>query len=263
MVTVLTPTYNRADLLPNLYGSLVVQSCGDFEWVIVDDGSADDTAETVKRFSEEGKLKIRYFRQENSGVHIALDNGYRYAAGELILAVADDDTLLPNALALIGEKWAALGDRSRLAGISFRKIDLDAKRAIGRTLAEDGVESDPVEIVYRYGIVGDKAEVLRADVLRQYPFPRLRGEKYFPVGYQFARIGEKYKIAYYNDVIYACRYLDTGLSRTLGKRMRKMPSGYRHYYAYMTGRKGVPFLYRVKFLLRTIQCFRYEALRKA
>lgn len=98
MLTIFTPTYNRAHLLPNLYQSLLNQKRVDFEWLIVDDGSTDGTEELVNQWIEEAVLTIRYFRKENSGKHTAINKGVQLAKGELFLIVDSDDVLAENAL---------------------------------------------------------------------------------------------------------------------------------------------------------------------
>ena len=74
-VTVFTPTYNRAYTLERLYKSLLNQTSYDFEWLIVDDGSTDNTSELIKSFQNNHFFDVRYYKQENSGKHVAINNG--------------------------------------------------------------------------------------------------------------------------------------------------------------------------------------------
>ena len=99
MVTIFTPTYNRAYIIGKLYGSLLEQTDRNFEWLIVDDGSTDNTRELIGSFIREDRISIRYFRQENGGKHRAINRGVREAAGELFFIVDSDDQLTPEAVA--------------------------------------------------------------------------------------------------------------------------------------------------------------------
>lgn len=98
MITVFTPTYNRKDELINLYKSLLEQEFKDFEWVIVDDGSKDNTEETVKNFIKENKIKINYYKQENKGKSLAHNKGVELAQGEYFVGIDSDDIFAQDAL---------------------------------------------------------------------------------------------------------------------------------------------------------------------
>ena len=93
-ITVFTPSFNRAHLLSRLYDSLLKQTTNDFEWLIVDDGSTDDTETKVEEFINKGELPIRYYKQQNGGKHRAINTGVQLASGELFFIVDSDDGLV-------------------------------------------------------------------------------------------------------------------------------------------------------------------------
>ena len=108
--TIFTPTYNRADLLKKLYESLKNQSFKNFEWLIVDDGSTDNTCETIQGFQEENIIDIRYIKKENGGKQRAYNVGVENAKGELFICLDSDDIYVENGLEIIlkyWEKWRA------------------------------------------------------------------------------------------------------------------------------------------------------------
>ena len=105
MITVLTPSYNRGDLLKNLYQSLIDQIFDDFEWIVVDDGSTDSTSEIITHFKEDKKIVIKYIKQSNGGKHTAINAGVKISTGELIIIVDSDDTLPKDSLLIINNQY--------------------------------------------------------------------------------------------------------------------------------------------------------------
>src|SRR5690554_5503093 len=120
LFTVLTPTYNRAHTLERVYSSLEEQSFQDFEWVIVDDGSTDDTRERVREWQQQARFPIHYFWQENQHKKTAFNKGVREAHGELIVALDSDDSLDMNALDTMAQVWNDIPppERSKFVAIT-------------------------------------------------------------------------------------------------------------------------------------------------
>src|SRR5699024_101291 len=104
-VSICTPTYNRAYTLSRLYESLLEQTDKDFEWVVVADGSTDNTKEIVQEWSDEGKILINYIYQSNQGKHVALNKGMEVARGILFTCLDSDDWFYHNAVQIVREKW--------------------------------------------------------------------------------------------------------------------------------------------------------------
>lgn len=218
LITVFTPTYNRAHLLKRLYDSLRKQTFKDFEWVIVDDGSKDNTRSVVKSLElrEESIFSIRYFYQKNGGKHRAINRGIKEAKGELFF-IADSDDMLPfNSLEEVFKQYNTIEGDSSFAGI----CGLDASfkgQIIGTGLPEDIIDDNSASIRYRKGILGDMKEVFITKVIKEFPFPEIENELFCPEVLVWNRIAKKYKLRYFNRVIYLVEYQEGGISANITK----------------------------------------------
>ena len=211
MITVLTPSYNRGSLLANLYQSLLRQDYNNFEWIIVDDGSKDNTNSIVNDFIQDRKISISYFKQTNGGKHRALNKGVLEAKGELILIVDSDDTLPDNSLYIINHYYLEVKDDSSFAGVCGRMAHHDGT-VIGYTNISKNIDISSIEMRYRCGFRGDMCEVFKTEVLRDYPFPEIENEKFCPEALVWNRIARKYKLRFFDQIVYFRDYLDGGLT---------------------------------------------------
>ena len=210
-ITVFTPTYNRAHLLDKLYTSLVIQTNRDFEWLIIDDGSTDDTKDVVQSFIKDDKIKIRYIFQGNGGKHRAINKGLDIAEGELFFIVDSDDTLIPTAVELVLKKYKSVENCPEFAGISFNR-GYSEKEIIGKTFSSEFKDCTNLERG-KNNILGDKSEIYRTEILRNIKFPEIEGESFMSeivLWNEVARQG--YKLRWYNEIIYICNYLEDGLT---------------------------------------------------
>lgn len=107
MLTILTPTYNRGEYLERVYNSLVAQTDQNFEWLLIDDGSTDNTEEVVRKLAKKNEhaFSFRCYFKPNGGKHTALNYGARYAAGDIVLILDSDDYLTSDAVASVYEYW--------------------------------------------------------------------------------------------------------------------------------------------------------------
>lgn len=223
-ITVFTPTYNRRELIEKLYQSLLAQADKNFEWLVVDDGSTDDT-ETY--FSDllfmPQPFPIRYIKQENGGKHRAINRGVKDAKGELFFIVDSDDTLLPNAIERINQWATSLDDSHKWAGISGLRGNSEC-RNVGQRPSTAYVDAKNTER-RKHHLEGDKAEIYFTEVLKNYPFPEIPGENFISeeiVWNAIARDG--YYLRWFNEIIYICSYLDGGLTKDNSKDERN-PQG--------------------------------------
>lgn len=210
-ITVFTPTYNRGYLLDKLYESLLKQTNTDFEWLIIDDGSNDNTSNIINKFIDDDKIRIRYFYQENGGKHRAINKGLDIAEGELFFIVDSDDTLIPTAIELVLEKYKSVENCPEFAGISFNK-GYSEKEIIGKTFSSEFMDCTNLERG-KNNILGDKSEIYRTEILRNIKFPEIEGENFMSeivLWNEVARQG--YKLRWYNEIIYICNYLEDGLT---------------------------------------------------
>lgn len=210
LISVFTPTYNRARTLSVLYESLKAQEKYNFEWIVVDDGSTDDTESLFEKWLEETRFPLTYFKKENEGKHIAINRGVRMAKGELFFIVDSDDWLLPEATCMIEEYSQKIMDKENVAGISFRR-GTNAHTFIGSPHFET-LTADIFDFRFRRKIRGDMAEVFKTAVLMKFSFPKVKGEKFCPESLIWHRIGLNYKMLWTSRIIYICRYLEGGLS---------------------------------------------------
>lgn len=226
MITIFTPTFNRAYLLTNLYNSIKRQDYKNFEWIIVDDGSTDNTKELINKWIKENIIDIKYYYQENSGKHIAINNGIEHATGELFVIVDSDDILSENALTIISN-WhkTLINNKEKFAGIGGLKA-YKKGGIIGTTFTGDFIDATQLER-NKYNIKGDKAEVFYTKVLKKYKFPKIENEKFISEAYIWNKIAaDGYKIRWFNDVLIHCEYIADGLSKNRGKIEKNNPKGY-------------------------------------
>ena len=216
--TVFTPAYNRAYVLPRLYGSLQAQTFRDFEWLIVDDGSTDGTEALCATFRT-ADFPVRYVRQPNSGKHAAINRGAAEACGTWFFIVDSDDWLPADSLELLAAEAERIAS-PRVAVLCGMKFGPDGQR-IGGNLSFTSCECTPFEFRYGMRVRGDLAEVVRTDVLRAFPFPVFEGENFCPEAVVFNRIGRHWLTHYFNRNIYFCEYLPDGLSAHITARRMK------------------------------------------
>jgi glycosyltransferase involved in cell wall biosynthesis len=218
--TVFTPTFNRAHTLHRVFESLRAQTIRDFEWLVVDDGSTDDTTELVGGLARRDDFPIRYLRQPHAGKHIAFNLAVREAHGELIAPLDSDDELLPRSLERIREIWRAIpeGQRAGFSGIGGLCRDQHGVM-IGDRFPTTPFDTTLSELVYRHRIRGEKWGVTRTEVFRQYPFPEVAGTQFVPEGLIGLQMSKVYQRRYVNEVFriyYRCEYQEPG--KNLSKR---------------------------------------------
>ncbi|MEG1857644.1 MAG: glycosyltransferase family A protein [Pseudoflavonifractor sp.] len=215
MLTIFTPTYNRAHLLPKLYETLRQQTDKGFEWLVVDDGSADETPALFARWTAaENGFPIRYVRQENGGKHRAINRAVPLAHGDWFYIVDSDDYLPENAVALINRWTATITDPEGFAGVSGLKIHEDGSIFGGvPQVGERGYVDALNTQRKRYHLGSEKAEVYRTAVLARFPFPTYEGENFASEGILGNAISEAgLKIRWFAEPACVCEYWPDGLT---------------------------------------------------
>lgn len=224
-LTVFTPAYNRAHTLPRTYESLLRQNNKDFIWLIVDDGSRDNTAELVESWkSRENGFEIRYIYKENGGMHTAHNVAYEHIETELNVCIDSDDCLAPGAVEKILTKWDQVKDKG-YAGIIGLDSDLNGN-LIGKGFS-DGLTETTLMGYYASGGSGDKKLVYRTDVINRYPpYPVFEGERYVALAYKYRLIDQDYKLAVLNEVLCNVEYQADGHSTGMWKEYVRSPRGF-------------------------------------
>ena len=254
MITIFTPVYNRKDTLLRLYESLKRQTVKEFQWIVVDDGSTDGTKELMADFTREEAVDIIYEYQENSGKMRAVNRGVQLAQGEYFFIVDSDDYITDNSIELIMREVENLP--KNLGGMVFRKIDMASGKITGKPYPEYRIDSSPIEIVYKLGIDGDKAEVFRTDILKKNPFKEFKGEKFIPEATVWVKIGEEYKMRYIDEGIYYFEYLEEGYTKSFKKLLKNNPKGFKKYYREILS-YSLPLNNKIKFSIRYLQASLY------
>lgn len=224
-ITVFTPAYNRAKTLPRTYSSLVKQDCKDFVWLIVDDGSTDETGELVKKWKQaDNGFEIRYIYKGNGGMHTAHNTAYENIDTELNVCIDSDDCLAEGAIKKIVLTWQKIKHRG-YAGIIGLDADMEGN-IIGKNFP-DGLKETTLTGYYATGGFGDKKLVYRTDVIKNYPpYPVFPGEKYVALAYKYRLIDQDYRLGVLNDVLCNVEYQDDGSSATMWKQYVKNPKGF-------------------------------------
>ena len=251
MITVFTPTYNRAKLLPRLYESLCRQTYRDFEWVVVDDGSVDDTHYVVESFmngndNENGNnnFPIRYFYQENGGKYRAINRGVQEAKGELFLILDSDDSIPEGAIERIASVYQQIRDDEGFGGVCGYMAHHDGT-VIGKGNDYDMLDTNTIDLRYRFNVKGDMCEVFRTSVLKENPFPEIDREKFCPEALVWNRIAQKYRLRVFHEVIYYRDYLDNGLTDRIVKIRMNSPIASMMCYQEMS-ELDIPLLQKIK-----------------
>ena len=223
LITVFTPTYNRGRLLRPLFESLCGQAFDSFEWLIVDDGSTDDTKDIVNGFCKAGNhFPIRYVQQENLGKHQAINRGVAEAKGEYFFIVDSDDRLPVNALQKVAQRIQTINGDPSLGGVCGLDATFDGT-VIGTGFPEAEMDDTALNIRFLHHVMGDLKEVFRTDVLREFPFPSIDGERFCPEALVWNRIATKYKLRCINEIIYLVEYQTDGISSNIVKVRMQSP----------------------------------------
>ncbi len=229
LITVFTPTYNRSGTLTRLWESLERQTYKNFEWIIVDDGSTDNTSKIIERIlKNKGEAKITYHKIKNGGKHRAINYGVQFARGELFFIVDSDDWLPNDSLETIGKYYGQVRGNVKYAGVAGCKFD-SQNNLSGTTFDGEYLDATSLER-NKYNIRGEKAEVFLTDIIRKYPFPEYDDEKFVSEGIVWDKIAfDGYLLRWFNKNIYYFEYQSDGITNNLRENYSKNPKGYLDY----------------------------------
>lgn len=228
-LSICTPTYNRYYTLERVYESLLDQINNDFEWIIIDDGSTDNTKELVSLWIKEKKIRIKYYYQKNQGKHIALNKGISLAKGEIFTCLDSDDWFYKNTVEKVCQINNQIKTKKDIAGI----IGLDTyenEEVIGTNFNDVTEQSiNWIELFFKYKIKGDKAYFYKTEILKRYDFPSYKGNRHMPPSYQLYQISKKYDFRLCNKPLKGVEYQDDGISRNRYNKFLVAPDNFSYY----------------------------------
>lgn len=228
-ITVFTPTYNRAHLLPRLYESLCEQTNNDFLWLVIDDGSSDDTKNLVEKWIKEAKIEIQYQYKENGGMHTGHNLAYKLINTEYNICIDSDDFLLTNSIQKIIFliKKYNLSKNEKLTGIIGLNITTGGK-IIGNKFPEDILQTSYQNISYVHKAIGDKKIVFKTENVKKVkPYPTFSSEKFVPL-YLPIVLDDEYEYLCFNKNFCIVEYQDDGSTINIYQQYIKNPRGFRY-----------------------------------
>ncbi len=227
-ITVFTPTYNRAYIIEKLYASLVRQTFRDFEWLVVDDGSTDNTEELFGRLVREADFPIQYKKKENGGKGRAINYGLDFARGELFFNVDSDDYLTDDALEKVARWESTVAGDSRFCGV-VGNLGMSETYSPNTPVSGEYRDASLLERYPEYTdrpIDGEHAYIFYTDIQKKYRYPEFEGEKFITPGIPWNRMAhDGYLVRVFNDIIWIYEYLPDGLTNDNSKFMRN-PMGH-------------------------------------
>lgn len=232
LISVITPAYNRTGCLMNVYNSLKRQSSYNFEWIIVDDGSTDNSSEVISEIINKNAhsadarstFSILCFYKQNGGKHTAVNLGVNQAHGKLVIILDSDDELSDDCIEFIEKTYKSIANKNDIAGICGLMCHRNGTGiGNGAHNIKDGIDCDEITIRFVWHVTGDLCEVFRTDILKKFPFPVYEGERFCPEQLVWFRIARKYKLHCVRHVMYLRDYLHGGLTDNITRVRRNSP----------------------------------------
>lgn len=246
LLTVFTPTYNRAHTLPRLYESLTRQNNSDFEWVVVDDGSNDGTANLIKQWQNEQRISIHYEFQDHCGKAVAHNRGALIAKSPLFICIDSDDYLVEDGISTILNYWKDAEIKNGIAGIiAYRAIrQSDGKYQV--TCRFPKIEEEKLYQLYQHGFVGDTAIVMRTEIVKNHPFVINNSETFVTENFLYNQIDLEYDWILLDQAIINCEYLPDGYTTNYDKICRDNPLGMLSYFNFHSSLPGLSIKNRIR-----------------
>lgn len=232
--TIFTPTFNRKATIERTYNSIkqlilpqINGNMGEIEWIVVDDGSMDNTEGLFAKLCQENAIALRYYYQQNQGKHVAMNFAAQQARGKFWLTIDSDDTILPDALLKYYKAWNSISEneRNEYCGVSARCIDSEGN-IVGDKLPYQPMDVSFTELRMKYRIEGEMLEMFRVDVLRQYPFPEYDSRmRYCPEAIAWFEMAKKYKLRVINEAV-RTYYYDASVSIMRERSVKRSAANY-------------------------------------
>ena len=230
-LSILTATYNRSNYLPKLYESIKENLKYNVtpEWIIVDDGSTDDTKNIVQSFIDENKVIIKYLYQKNSGKMSAINEAVKMATGDLIVDCDSDDCFTNNSFEIIEKNVKKLLQNKELYGLVFLKSEENG-RISGKEFSQKEHITSMFDLYFKEDIGGEKIIVYNSKIRKQYSHQLEHDEKFITEARMYHKMDEKYKLLAINEVIEQGSYIEDGYTKNINKTFKESPYGYYMYF---------------------------------
>lgn len=232
MITVFTPTYNRAYIISNLYYSLKNQTDKDFEWLVVDDGSSDNTEELFSQWlNDNNEFTIRYYKKENGGKHRAVNYGLDLAYGEYFFVVDSDDYLTNDAVEKLNIWMNEIKDSDLIMGVVANR-GYSSTETVNHFFKEEFLDMPLLECNYyqqegEFVLNGERALCFKTEFHRKYKYPEFDNEKFVTEAIAWNRMSaDGYLMRFYNDIIWIFEYLEDGYTKSGNSLYLNNPHGY-------------------------------------
>jgi glycosyltransferase involved in cell wall biosynthesis len=257
-LTICIPTYNREVTILRTLKSLEKEEFQDFEVIIVDDGSTDNTEKSIEQYKKDSKLNIRYLKKENGGKHSALNIGIEEAKGDFFWILDSDDWIKYGALKEMYNECMKIANNEDYSGIMGRCMTHEGT-IIGKAFPNDPFISSYVDFHFlsgiKYGPFGDCCECNKTKIIKKYRFPEIEGTKFVPEAYIFDQIGAKYKLLCTNKVYRYTEYMEDGISNTIDYKDKNILGFLHHYVSRLEN--VFPYVSDISLKLKIIAWWRY------
>ena len=231
-LSILTATYNRADYLEKLYKSIldnIETSNLKTEWIIINDGSTDNTEEVIEKIVLENRIEIKYLFQENSGKMSAINRGMEEVTGELVVDCDSDDFFASNAFKVIEQNASKLLDNERIYALCFLKQDLLGNIS-GKNFSKNYMESTMFDLYFKQNIQGEKILVFNTKIRKKFKHELEQNEKFITEARMYHKMDENHKILCINEAIEIGDYKEDGYTKNIIKIFKTNPNGYYNYF---------------------------------
>ena len=227
--SILTATYNRAKCLPKLYESLIKNKSNNYEieWLIMDDGSKDETEQLIKDYVEKNEIKIKFFKQQNQGKMTAINNLAQHVTGEIWIECDSDDYFTDDALNKIEKLYQKNKNRKNIYAFAFLKIDQNGNN-MGNTFKKE--ETTMFDLYFKDGGTGEKALAFIPEVRKKYRYELEHNERFVTEARMYHKMDKNYKIVCSNEYAMVCEYQEEGYTKNINKEFVNNPFGYYMYF---------------------------------
>lgn len=225
-ITVVTPTYNRAYTLERCYKSLCSQTNLNFSWMVIDDGSTDETEKLIKQYKDEGMIDINYIKKENGGKASALNLALNNINTDYCVCLDSDEYFEKNAIEIALKYLNEVKENKKICGILSLRRDKDGNVLGGKEIPNNVENIRFIDINDSYNIVSEVICFYKTNIINKFRFPTFEGEKFVSPAYIQYEITKDYEFRVFRDGIIFCEYLEDGLTKNKRKVIQKNPHGY-------------------------------------